>query len=36
VTDAYTRYLEGRLRVAFGFAGSPIQIIYKNKSDKNA
>jgi GTP-binding protein len=36
VTDAYTRYLEGRLRVAFGFTGSPIQIIYKNKSDKNA
>ncbi len=35
-TDAYTRYLEGRLRVAFGFTGSPIQIIYKNKSDKNA
>lgn len=35
VTDAYTRYLEGRMRSAFGFKGSPIQIIYKNRSDKN-
>ena len=30
----YTRYLEGRLRAACGFDGTPLKIIYRNKSEK--
>ena len=30
---SYTRYLENKLREAFGFEGTPIQIIYRNKGE---
>ena len=35
VSVQYEKYLEGRLRTAFGFKGTPIKFIYRNKSDKN-
>ncbi len=31
----YTRYLEGKLRTAFGFEGTPIKIIYRTKENKD-
>ncbi|NLW70811.1 MAG: ribosome biogenesis GTPase Der [Eubacteriaceae bacterium] len=31
VTDSYAKYLEGRLRRAFGFEGTPLKIIYRSK-----
>lgn len=34
-TDAYTRYLTGKLRNAFSFKGCPIKIIYRNKEKNN-
>ena len=34
VTVQYEKYLEGRLRTAFGFKGTPIKFIYRNKTDK--
>lgn len=34
VTVQYEKYLEGRLRTAFGFRGTPIKFIYRNKTDK--
>lgn len=33
-TTQYEKYLEGRLRTAFGFSGTPIKFIYRNKTDK--
>jgi len=30
---SYKRYLENRLREAFGFEGTPIKIIARNKKD---
>ena len=33
---SYKRYLENRLRTAFGFKGTPIRLIYRSRSDKNA
>ncbi len=35
ITNAYTKYLEGRMREAFGFKASPLNLIYKNRSEKN-
>ena len=32
-TVQYEKYLEGRLRKAFGFTGTPIKFIYRNKTD---
>ncbi|MBO4360853.1 MAG: ribosome biogenesis GTPase Der [Eubacteriaceae bacterium] len=34
VSVQYEKYLEGRLRTAFGFKGTPIKFIYRNKSEK--
>ena len=33
-TETYTKYLEGKLRSAFGFNGCPLKIIFRTKSDK--
>lgn len=35
VTKPYSRYLEGKLRNAFGFEGTPIKILYRNKENKD-
>ncbi len=32
-TVQYTKYIEGKLRKAFGFEGSPINIIYRNRKN---
>ncbi|MCL1913154.1 MAG: ribosome biogenesis GTPase Der [Eubacteriaceae bacterium] len=32
-STSYTRYLEGKIRSAFGFSGSPIKITYKNRGE---
>ncbi len=32
--DTYQRYLENKLREAFGFEGTPIKIVFKNKKKK--
>ncbi len=33
MTTQYEKYLEGRMRMAFGFDGTPIKFIYRNKSE---
>ncbi len=37
MTTQYEKYLEGKLRTAFGFNGTPVKFIYRNKgaADKN-
>ena len=32
---SYKRYLENRLRTAFGFKGTPIRVVYRSRSDKD-
>ena len=32
---SYKRYLENRLRTAFGFKGTPIRAVYRSRSDKD-
>lgn len=32
---SYKRYLENRLRTAFGFKGTPIRLVYRSRSDKD-
>ncbi len=34
VIDSYQRYLENKLRGAFGFEATPIKIVFKNKKEK--
>lgn len=33
MTTQYEKYLEGRMRMSFGFDGTPIKFIYRNKSE---
>ncbi|MBR5996092.1 MAG: ribosome biogenesis GTPase Der [Eubacteriaceae bacterium] len=34
MTDTYSKYLEGRLREAFGFSGTPLKFIFRSKKEK--
>lgn len=33
-TYTYTRYLEGKIRAAFGFVGSPLKLVYRERTEK--
>ena len=33
---SYKRYLENRMRTAFGFKGTPIRMVYRSRSDKES
>lgn len=34
MSDSYLRYLEGKLREAFGFTGTPVRFVLRGKEDK--
>lgn len=33
MTTQYEKYLEGRMRMSFGFEGAPLKFVYRNKSE---
>ncbi len=34
-TQSYTRYLENKLRAAFGFSGTPIRVVFRERREKD-